>query len=160
MKKKPFLLLEVLIALALVLLAAVPLIVQPIRLYRAELKLLEQVEGERIADWTFSEIKESLLKNEIPWEKIPSKDHTSASFALAPVELQIPGVRAKSIQRSFTLFCKAEKEGLYGETYRLIYVNLSFSPRLYPRKKTSKASDYKYKISVRRIPRQEKAPDA
>jgi hypothetical protein len=160
MKKKPFLLLEILIALALVLLAAAPLIVQPIHLYKAELKLLEQTEGERLADWTFSEIKESLLKNEIPWEAIPSKRTTSSPFSLAPVTLQIPGIHPKSIERSFTLFCKAEKKGLQGETYRLLYVNLSFSPHLCPRKKDQKAPDYKYKISVQRIPRQQKTTGA
>ena len=61
MQKRPFILLEVLVALTLVALCAIALISTPIRIYRSEMRLLEEGEGELLADWTFSEIKEQLL---------------------------------------------------------------------------------------------------
>lgn len=124
MKKKPFLLLEVLIAFLLVALCAVPLVRQPLKLYRAEMESLEQLEKERLADWTFSEIKELLYKNEIPWEKVPAKGKETAPFPLPPSQIDIPGCSPKRMERSFTLSCKGEKEGADGALYRLLWVKV------------------------------------
>lgn len=146
--------LEILIALALVILCALPLILEPIRLYRTEMKLLEEIEGERLADWTFSEIKEKLLKNEIPWKTLPSKQGASFSYSLSPLNIQVPGRAKKSICRSFSLRCRREKEGLQGEIYRIFDVNIYFSPRLSNRKKRGEhLSDYRFKLTVRQIPK-------
>ena len=148
MKKCPFLLLEVLIALSLVLLCAIPLILKPIRTYRSEMESLEEAEGERLADWTFSEIKELMLKNGIPWEKLPNHHTTTGSFPLAPGSIQVPGRETKKIARSFTLFGKGEKSGIGGEIYRLFYVNIEFNPSLSKKKKI-----YTYRLVVQRIPK-------
>jgi len=130
MKKRTFLLLEILIAFLLVALCAVPLVSQPLKLYRSEIQFLERLERERLADWTFSEIKELFLKNEIPWTKIPPKGDKTAFFPLPPAKIEIPGCRPKSIDRTYTLQCKGEKEGLHDELYRLLWVEVQFSPPL------------------------------
>jgi hypothetical protein len=145
-KKRSFILLEILIALVLVALCAIPLIVKPIRTYRFEMKALEEMEGERLADWTFSEIKEEMLKNKIPWEKLPSYHETSGPFSLDPGSIQVPGRKAKKIERSFTLFGKGEKEGIEGQTYRMIYVKIEFDPALSKKKKT-----YTYRLPVQKL---------
>lgn len=140
----------------LVILCAIPLIVEPIRLYRTEMKRFEEIEGERLADWTFSEIKEKLLKNEIPWKNLPSKPGAAFSYPLPPLNIQIPGQSKKSIRRSYTLRCRREKEGLQGEIYRIFDVNIYFHPRLSTRKKQKgkhgrELADYRFKLTVRQI---------
>ena len=146
-------LLEILIALILVMVCAVPLIVEPIYLYRSELKLLEEVEGERLADWTFLEIKEKLLKNEIPWKALPSHKGRSISYSLDAAPIQIPGRSKKIIKRRFTLKCQREKEGPKGEIYRIFDVKIYFDPRLSSRKmgKKKRSSDYLFKLTARSI---------
>ncbi len=151
MKKRPFVLLEVMIALTLVALCAIPLILKPIRVYRSEMQLLEEGEGERLADWTFSEIEEQLLNNSIPWEKLPALHATTHLFAMSPSAIHVPGRKPKQIERTFTLYGKGEKDGPNGETYRMIYVTIYFKPELSRRKK--KDNVYVYRVIVRCLPK-------
>lgn len=151
MSKRPFALLEVMIALTLVALCAIPLILKPIRVYRSEMRLLEEGEGERLADWTFSEIEEQLFKNSIPWEKLPALRATTHPFVMSPAAIHVPGRKPKQIERAFTLYGKGEKEGLNGETYRMLYVTIYFRPELSRRKKKDNA--YVYRVIVRRMPK-------
>lgn len=145
-RRRPFILLEILLALTLVSLCAVPLIVKPIVAYRFEMKALEEVEGERLADWTFSEIKEEMLKLKIPWEKLPALNETAGPFPLDPGSIQVPGRQPKKIKRSFTLYCKGEKEGIARQAYRMLYVKIEFNPSLSKKKKI-----YTYRLPVQRI---------
>lgn len=147
--KRPFILLEILLALTLVLLCAIPLIIQPIRSYRYEMKALEEVEGERLADWTFSEIKELMLKNKIQWEKLPALNETTGPFPMETGLIFIPGREPKKIKRSFTLFGKGEKQGIGGQTYKMIYVKIEFAPALSRKRKI-----YTYRLPVQRIPKE------
>lgn len=144
----------------LVILCALPLILEPLKLYRTEMKLLDEIEGERLADWTFSEIKEKLLKNEIPWKNLPSKKGAFTTHILSAASLQIPGRSNKKIvQRKFSLKYRRGKEGLHGETYRIFDVNIYFEPRLSTRKKKKSKktgeefSDYRFKLTVRQMPK-------
>lgn len=124
----------------------------PIRGYKKEIQLLEEMEGERLAEWTFSEIQEKLLKHEIPWEKLPGLNETTKEFPLPPMQIDIPGSKPKKVSRSFTLHCRnnGEKMGPKGEIYRIMYVDIHFSPRL-SQKKKKEHGDYSYKIVVQRI---------
>ena|SRR5579872_3138184 len=145
MRKKPFLLLEILIAISLILLCIVPLVVKPLQFFQAEKNLLWEMEGERLADWTFSEIKEQLLKNEIPWAKLPKDKRTSKPFRLNDGKISIPGSGERSIRREFTLHCKKEHEGFNGEVYRMFTVQISFAPRL------GKKEQYEYRLMARKL---------
>lgn len=122
MKKRSFLLIEVLIAMTLVTLCIVPLIRQPLKLYTEELGQLEEMEKQRLADWTFTEVKEFLLKNELPWEEIPERYVESSTYPLKAAHLTIPGCTPKTIKRSFFLKGEGEKTGLHGETYKIVGV--------------------------------------
>jgi len=145
----------------LVILCALPLILEPLRLYLSEMKLLEEIEGERLADCTFLEIKEKLLKNEIPWKNLPVHKGPRITYPLSTSTIQVPGRPKKSIQRSFSLKCRREKEGLRGEIYRIFDVNIDFKPRLSHRKKKiskntgEKISDYYFKVTARQMPKEE-----
>lgn len=131
MKKRAFLLLEILIAFSLVALCIVPLVTQPLKLYKEEIAYLEKMEMERLADWTFTEVKEILLKNEIPWKKIPGKHEHSASFSLPPATIEVPGIGSKSVKRSFYLSGRGEKIGLKDEVFRQLGVYILLNGQKY-----------------------------
>ncbi len=71
--KRPFLLLELLIAFSLVTIFAFPLIFNPLNRLNKELGKLEQIETERLSELLLSEVKENLYLNKVPWKKIPTK---------------------------------------------------------------------------------------
>lgn len=140
MKKRTFLLLEILIAFVLVAVCAIPLVKQPLKLYKNEMAYLQKMEQERLADWTFTEIKEILLKNEIPWEKIPAKGVETSPFPLPSVTIEIPGCTSKVIERSFTLRGRGEKVGLHDEVYRQIGVCIFLNEQ-----------KYRFRIPIQRV---------
>lgn len=137
MKKKTFLLLEVLIALFLVTLCIVPLTGYPIYMFKREQAKLERLEKEQLADWIFSELKERFLKNEIPWEKIPIKNQVIGPFSLPDIKIKCP---AKTLHCSYKLRGKGEKKGKNGEEFRLIYLNLYIGD-----------TKYQYRLPIQRI---------
>lgn len=124
MKKRTFLLLEILIAFVLVSLCIVPLVKQPLKLYREEILALEKMERERMADWAFTEIREKLLTHEILWAKIPAKGEKTERFLMRSETLSIPGCRPKLIKREFQLIGKAEKMGYKEEIYRQLLISI------------------------------------
>lgn len=131
MKKRQFILLEVVIGLALTLACIAPFITHSVSLYRGEIARLESIEKERLADWTFTEIKEMLLKNEIPWERIPLFNKTSDPFPLPPVTLQIPGGKSRVIERSFKIYTKGKKPGQQQQEFRHLYIYIFLNKEKY-----------------------------
>jgi hypothetical protein len=122
-KKHSFLLLEVLLAIAVVSLFAAPLMHWPIEHYQSQIRRLEHFEYQRIADWTFSEIKEFLLKEGIPWEKLPAKKQT-LTLPLSDAPLVLPRFPGRFVHRSYLLDCRGEKEGIHGEIFRIYQVKV------------------------------------
>ena len=116
-------LLEILIAISLMILTLVPLVREPIHLHLAEKKRIETMEGNRIAAWTYSEIREQFLKGEFRWEQIPPLKSESKVFELPSVPLQVAPVANKTIKRTFTLKTLREKE-YNGKISRLVAVRL------------------------------------
>ena len=144
MKKRSFLLLEILIAFTLVTVCIVPLVKQPLKLYKREIEELEVMEMERLADWTFTEIKEIFLKNEISWDQIPGKGERSSSFPMSEATLEIPACKDKKIQREFHLTGRGEKQGLKGEIYRQLGVYVFLNKKKY----TFRLPVQKIKVSI------------
>ncbi len=138
--KRNFLLLEVLLAVALVAVFAAPLMRWPIKHYRAQINRLESFECQRVADWTFSEIKEFLLKEGIQWEKLPGKEQ-EITRTLPDAKLLIPHLPARSVHRSYTLKCKGEKQGIRGEIFRIYRVEVLVGPK----------KIYQYRLLVQRM---------
>ncbi len=140
MRKRAFLLLEILIAFVVVEICLIPLVKQPLKLYKEEMNYLETMEMERLADWTFMEVKEILLKNELPWEKIPTRDADSPRFSLPPASLSITGNKPKAVQRSYFLRGRAEKTGRDGTIYRQLGVYIFLN-----------ATQYEFRLPVQRL---------
>ena len=70
MKRRPYLLLELLIAFSIVTLRAIPLVRTPVNVLETEILSLEKMELQRSAELAFGLIEEKLYKNEIPWKTI------------------------------------------------------------------------------------------
>jgi hypothetical protein len=139
--KHSFLLLEVLLAIALVALFAAPLMRYPIRQYQAQIDRLEEFERQRIADWTFTEIKELLLSEKIAWNKLPPKGQRISLF-LPDAKMQLEPLPSRTLSRSYTLHCKGEKQGLHGEIFRLYKVEILLG----------KKKIYRYRVLVQKLP--------
>lgn len=123
-KKRPVALLEVLIALSLITLCAIPLIRQPIANHQAEMAQIERIETGRIAANTFAEIREKFLKKELRWRQIPVLKAITAPFPLDDAALQLPPLPTRPIKRSYTLETLEEKQETDGSVFRLIAVHL------------------------------------
>ena len=65
--RRPYLLLEVIIALSLAALCAIPLLAPHYALVKREAALLEQVQLERVAEESLAEIKQRLYAHKIYW---------------------------------------------------------------------------------------------
>jgi hypothetical protein len=120
-------LLEILIAISLIVLSLIPLVREPIHLHMAEKLRFEKMEGNRIAAWTYTEIREKFLKGEFRWEQIPSLKAKSKVFDLPPVPLLVPPVADKIVTRTFQLKTLKEKEQ-DGRISRLIAIHLKVGP--------------------------------
>jgi hypothetical protein len=116
----------------------------------AECRFLKEIEGERVSLLTFSEIKEKLLKNEIPWSQIPLPGKKSKEIPLSSFLLDIPNQNPISIERSFVLRCKkkGEKTTSEGDIYRHLQVEIFFHPKLSQKKRKPYLGDYSYSLIV------------
>ena len=116
---------EVLIAIAILAVFAPWLMRLPILHYKDQIQRFEVLDKLRIADWSYSEIKDLLFTRSISWENLPEFGQRSREIALPDTTLAMPGIPPKNVSRSFTMTCKKEKEGLHGEIFRLYEIKLN-----------------------------------
>ncbi len=127
---RPFLLLEILIAFALLLLAAYPLSHIPVAHYSSEMAALERLERQKLADWSCSEVIELLYNRKIPWEKIPGKKGIQKQrIALSETSILLLH-KTKAIQRVVSLRCAKEKVDPIQGTFRLLEIEILLTPKL------------------------------
>lgn len=108
-KKRPALLLELLIAMSLLAIGLVGLIKNPAFLHRAQARAFEKAECERLAAWTFTELRETLTQTS--WTKIPPLKESSKRIDLGD-------------KRSYVLTTLEEKQLPGGPTHRLVAVHI------------------------------------
>jgi hypothetical protein len=125
MKRKPYLLLELLIAFTLVALCALPLVHDPLHSLRSEIQIFEKVELERLAEVSFADLKAELYRNEIPWEAFDTskyKLHKQDS-----VRIQLKGVCERTYLRSYYLSTKYHKKAADQEDHRIVNIKIAFT---------------------------------
>ncbi len=126
MKKSPYLLLELLIAIALILLCASLFVQTPLKSIQKEIILLEEMELERHADNLFIETKRMLYRNMIPWENLSGKEICEMSFE----KFQLKGISHKTWNSVVTIDGSEQKTGINGEDCRLLRITVLFqSPK-------------------------------
>lgn len=145
-KTHSFLLLEMMIAIFLVTISITPMISGSLKYVRSEIKELELIEAQRIAELSFAEIKSQIYQNQIPWEQIPIKKSDSELIDLPDYSLQLPGFDPKKIRRSFLVWgCK--KQGTSKQEFRKLRVQLTLfipgHPIRHPIKRFVKLNAYK-----------------
>jgi hypothetical protein len=149
--KRPAVLLEVLIAISLLTIGAVLLVRQPILFYRAELDQLERVECDRIATWTYTEIRELLMKGTIRWSQIPPLGERSQPWTLPPAKLEIPTLLSRTAARRFWIETLREKQDAEGNVFRLLSLQIEIGSGLKKRMFTYRANVQKAQLVVEKI---------
>lgn len=132
--KRPFILLEILIALALISLFALPLVRAPLETIHEETKALTRLEVERNADLAFAEIKELFYTQSIPWDSFAKDQPLTHSLGTQKIG-------ARTFERTAHINISWEKEIAGERTLRLLRVMLTFtSPGI--------KENFKYKMVV------------
>lgn len=86
-RKRPILLLEVMIAIALIVMAAIPLIYPHIYLLRAQRHFMDKVDLDHAVNLHYIDILERLYKNEISWAAVLNE----LEFSISEEELKKSG---------------------------------------------------------------------
>lgn len=126
-RKRPYLLLELMIALTIVSLCSIPLMRYPMYCLQTQLTLLKEGELERLAEESFAEIKEAFYKNEVPIDKI-KEGKEKFLYKTAPVNLSFGKTLSQSFEKRYYLRTHAQKTGKNLEDYFLVYVDIVFAP--------------------------------
>ncbi|NGX55927.1 MAG: hypothetical protein K1060chlam5_00161 [Candidatus Anoxychlamydiales bacterium] len=141
-KKRNFLLIEVLISLFLITIMFVPLIKNPIYFFKSQIKQIEQLECERIAENSFLEIYLKLKNQDlISLSQIPHYSTEAKSFYLEKREININNFIKKEVQRSYKISSSDNKITKENKEYKLLKIKILL--------KLSGKNDpyiYKYKI--------------
>lgn len=146
-KKLHFILLEVLIALTLVAIFSLFLIGNPLIHCKNELESLKVNEYERIADYSFSEIKTKLFLNQIPWKNFQKKGGEKTIYSLKNHSFYFKEKKIV-LKRTFTITTindKEKKEKNSPAFYHLLEINLTLTP-----KNHTKPITRSYKVVVKK----------
>ncbi len=128
MKKRPYLLLEVVIAMALVALCAIPLLRPLFAAARRDATHIHTLNTQFRAEQAFTEVRDLLYDNTIPWNAL--RKGTDYTGTLDDCTYTISEI---------TKFRKRTNTGRDGATYRLLAITIHLD------------QDYKYQLFAERI---------
>lgn len=146
-KKANILLLEILVALAIVSMCAIPIARQPIRYFKMSIKAIHKMESERIAELSCLEIKEKLYNNEISWDRLPKGRKNTLFIPLSPHTLKVDAISDITLQRKIHLWWNHEKKGANNLTYRLLHIVVQLDQQ---NGKKANSSMYKYRVMIQK----------
>ncbi len=141
---RPFILLELLIALSLFVLCIPLFINEPLLLLNKESLTLEKMEIQRIAETSFAEIKSKLYKQEIDWKKFSDvKKETPFIETEEPVK-----IFSKKYKQKYKIWTIKEKEES-PKIFRRVGIEIVFTP---PNK--GKPQSFLYEVFALSIPKE------
>lgn len=162
-QRRHILLLEVLIAFAIIVLCIFPLIYPHVAMAKSQREFIKKIELDHVVTLLFSQIYQDLQSNKISWQEIESKKR----FELSPLDLRKQN-RNKSLPFKGYYFFEEEihkpKAQTPQESTAYIF-NLVF--RFYPQyenkqsklgRRTKNFMEYRYKIFILRDLRANKEP--
>ncbi len=121
-KKRSYILLELVVACALIGLCAFPLVSGPMHMLIGEKKILGHMELERLAECGFADVYAGLREHTISWEELKS------GKVLGPCDVHVrcgSGLKLK-YERTCTLKTHKVKMGKDGFEHRLVTVKITF----------------------------------
>lgn len=126
--KRPYLLLELLIAFTIVSGCILPLVSNPLRFFRSEIRSLQRMELERLAEVSFASIKTSLYKNEIPWQDLVDDKYEESPYIKDRVCIPLGTKIKRDYERIITFKVKKHEEGRDLEDCLLLNTRVKFIP--------------------------------
>ena len=109
-KKKSFILLEILLAVSLLAMCSIPLMTNPMHFYKNEMIELEKTAMLNIEKEALFEIKQKLFKNEIPWDDFSPKNRKDVPIKnLPPKHLVVKGFKNKEVPIYYRIWTKKDK---------------------------------------------------
>lgn len=145
-KKRPYLLLELLIAFALLTACLLPLTQNPLTMVGKEREMLQELELTREADLLFADVKQRLYTNKISYENLTRSEETLKLF-----KLELGKNYTKEFNREIRFRASAKpKKGKAGEDIRLVKVHIVFVSKKKQKKKNTQK--FIYNVFVQCIP--------
>jgi hypothetical protein len=152
-KKRTYLLLELLIAFTILSFSMLLFIQSPLLFLQDEVKTLEKIELQRIADAKFAEIKGRLHLLEL---KTPKQKGKIATHSLDPIILNFEGVAEHQFKTSYELCLMRSKKGKNGERFQKVGVRMIFTPIKAAKNAQEASFDYETFLTVK--PKEVKPP--
>lgn len=157
-KKRHILLLEVLIAFAIIVLCIFPLIYPHAAMAKSQREFIKKIELDHVVTLLFSQVYQDLQTNRIPWSDIEGK----RKFELLPETLKkLNDDRSLPFKGyyAFEPIIQKPKATTSQETTAYLYhVVFKFYPQIASKEKKKKPLEYKYKIFILRDLRTDKEP--
>lgn len=143
-KKRSFLLIEIIIAFALITLLMVPLIRNPIYFFKSRIKSLEKLECERIADLTFLDLKLEIYKNKNKFIKNLATIKKNAPYKKLENSnpYKLTAFNNKELEIFYKIYSKnKEKKTTDNAKYKLLNIRIFLKPV-----DQTKKYEYEYKM--------------
>ncbi|KPK33297.1 MAG: hypothetical protein AMS24_01585 [Chlamydiae bacterium SM23_39] len=147
MKKRSFVLLEILIALFLISICTALIISNPLYFYKREIKELEELELKILEYEVFCKIKKKLIKNKISIKDLPKKKEEAKYLRLKDERIVIDGLIDKKIPIYYLIWGRA-KSGI-NEKYVKLHLQISLKE---PFKKRGRKY-FIYFLFIKKIPK-------
>jgi hypothetical protein len=121
--------LELLIALFLVGVCALPLAQLPMKALQEETRSAYRMQLHRLADIAFAEFKEKIYQQEIPWKEICSPREAKSIFIpKEPAKVDFEPLRPRTFERKAT-FYSVGKKAKNGEEIRKVTFQVAFKTK-------------------------------
>ena len=157
LRKKAFVLLELLIAMSLLSLCALPLLQMPFQGITSEIKSCQRIHLKGLSDLTFADIESQLHQNAIPWDELDVGRNEKTELFNDLQTLSLEGVGERKFKRKCHIWSSRRKAGKNREQFRLVTIELEYKalkePHFFIRKKSS--SDtlcFRHQLFVAQIP--------
>ena len=139
-----FLLLEVMISFALIVLCVLPLISPHIAIFKSQKDFVDRIELDHVVNLLYGDMYASLYRNEIPWESVISENQIPIDdIILERIGWKKPFPFTGSYHFGVVKY-KPKKEA----PYRLYLISLTYE--FTPKGKESKPFKYEYEIFIER----------
>lgn len=155
--------LELMIALFLVGLCALPLAQFPTRAAKEEYNSAYRMQAQRLADLAFAEVKEKLYRQEISWKTISSAQSAKSIIPIDAMDVSIDPPYKKKFSRQATIYSVGKKTQ-NAEQWRLATIRIKITPqqkgiKLFRSKKSTAASRvFTYQVLINKAPISETTP--